>query len=653
MPWAHLDKLNSTNLNAKSGLVFNVKDEDYGASPSATAAVNTAAIQAAITAAGAVGGVVVFPQGTYESGVLSVTAANVTFQGAGLGSTVINFSVLGTGVAGLAISGDGFEAEGITFQGPGAATVYTATERVVTVTGASSAARVSGATFRKCRFTGGGEDGLRMQFVDNILVEGCKFDNCAYRGAAFVSCNVGTFRDNHIDIRDAVGWSGLAYGVTLSHISTDYDEDPNAGLPTADNPFCGEWSIADNVIEGPIIWEAIDTHGSYNVSITGNKTFASKVGILFTGASGDAGGYAGWGGVVSGNVCDKRNRDGTASGAAGGNGIAIGGSATPVTSRERVVITKNVLYGFGLSGNLDTAAINCRSANINFAVEGNIIDSWSGQAIYVASLGFNGLISGNVIGGVADSVDGSTGRCISIYGITTGNLLVAGNIHAPVANPALHGLYISSTYTGRVTCTGNDLSAATNPLSDAGGHAYGWSYDGTTDKWLHALEVGGLLTADSGWAVPRTAGLVHGQITDNPAAIMQLVFGDLDGSVSAHAIGSIQSTNEFFIARNAYQNAAGTDQWHQIKPSVASAMIRMNGTDGWHFYVAAAGVADGSLATFWGTAVASIAVTGAPVYALAGIPTAANNAAAATAGVAVGGFYRTNADPSVVCVRSA
>lgn len=38
---------------------------------------------------------------------------------------------------------------------------------------------------------------------------------------------------------------------------------------------------------------------------------------------------------------------------------------------------------------------------------------------------------------------------------------------------------------------------------------------------------------------------------------------------------------------------------------------------------------------------------------LAGVPAAANNAAAAAAGVAVGGIYRTNADPSVLCIRSA
>jgi hypothetical protein len=37
---------------------------------------------------------------------------------------------------------------------------------------------------------------------------------------------------------------------------------------------------------------------------------------------------------------------------------------------------------------------------------------------------------------------------------------------------------------------------------------------------------------------------------------------------------------------------------------------------------------------------------------LSSIPVASNNATAAAAGVKVGGLYRTNADPSYVCVRT-
>ena len=38
---------------------------------------------------------------------------------------------------------------------------------------------------------------------------------------------------------------------------------------------------------------------------------------------------------------------------------------------------------------------------------------------------------------------------------------------------------------------------------------------------------------------------------------------------------------------------------------------------------------------------------------LSEVPAAANNAGAQAAGLGVGDFYRTNADPSVVCIRSA
>ena len=38
---------------------------------------------------------------------------------------------------------------------------------------------------------------------------------------------------------------------------------------------------------------------------------------------------------------------------------------------------------------------------------------------------------------------------------------------------------------------------------------------------------------------------------------------------------------------------------------------------------------------------------------LAAVPAAADNAAATAAGVPVGGVYRTNIDPSVLCIRSA
>lgn len=46
-------------------------------------------------------------------------------------------------------------------------------------------------------------------------------------------------------------------------------------------------------------------------------------------------------------------------------------------------------------------------------------------------------------------------------------------------------------------------------------------------------------------------------------------------------------------------------------------------------------------------------LTGNLNFHLASIPVATDNATAATASVAVGGLYRTNADPSVLMIRTA
>lgn len=64
MSWVDGDDLSPANLNAKSGLVFNVKDEDYGAVGDGVTDDRTA-IVAAVAAAG-IGGIVYFPAGDYR-----------------------------------------------------------------------------------------------------------------------------------------------------------------------------------------------------------------------------------------------------------------------------------------------------------------------------------------------------------------------------------------------------------------------------------------------------------------------------------------------------------------------------------------------------------------------------------------------------------
>ncbi|KKM03155.1 hypothetical protein LCGC14_1777270 [marine sediment metagenome] len=79
MVWNDKDALTPQNLNSRSGLVFNVKDPDFGALGDGTTD-DTAAIQAAIDAANAAGGGIVFlPPATYS--VAATTAATPVFTG--------------------------------------------------------------------------------------------------------------------------------------------------------------------------------------------------------------------------------------------------------------------------------------------------------------------------------------------------------------------------------------------------------------------------------------------------------------------------------------------------------------------------------------------------------------------------------------------
>ena len=95
MSWADKDVLTPQNLNSKSGAVFNVKDPDFGAVGDGVTN-DATAIQAAISAARAVGGSIVhFPAGTYlVSSSLNVNGGGITLRGVGGGLGIVGSTIL-------------------------------------------------------------------------------------------------------------------------------------------------------------------------------------------------------------------------------------------------------------------------------------------------------------------------------------------------------------------------------------------------------------------------------------------------------------------------------------------------------------------------------------------------------------------------------
>jgi len=427
---------------------------DYGAVGD-DAASNTTALQAALNALSS-GGTLYVPEGIYRCGALTVPNNNteiVMEPGA-----VLKFNTLGSGVKAITINADNFVMRGGALQGPAAA-AYVFEEIAIEMIGASTSSRKTGLTLDNVEISQFGYAGVNAQFVDNISIINCNIHDCGYAGAQFLSCNYGVFETNTVKTITP-GTSGNMYGLTLTHDSVNYNTDPNAGTKEATNPFCWDWYVAGNHVED-IDWEGIDTHGGYELIVTGNVVYATKNGIAVTGSSGDAANYAGWSNVVSDNIVDGRNSDGTTSGRENtGYGININGAST--VTQSRVTCSGNIVIYKGLGSNANAGAIQAVSAT-DVVISNNIIDQWQGSAILVTLAG--GVVDGNIFGARSSAGD-TVGRCISEQGPTIKRLVLTDNVHSPGAGTAaLVGFSQVGSATVRPVLCGNNFSAAVSAFS--------------------------------------------------------------------------------------------------------------------------------------------------------------------------------------------
>jgi hypothetical protein len=435
---------------AKMRDVVSVKD--FGAVGDGVT-VDTAFVQAAIDAM-ANGGTICFPNGTYRCGALTVGNANVTFKmDAG---AVLRFPTLGFGIKAITINANNFAIEGGKLQGP-AASVYVGDENGIHMIGTSTSVRKTGLELRNVEITQFGAHGIYAQFVDNIVIDQCAITYCGYAGAMFLSCNNGVATDNRI-LNITPGTSGNMYGISLTHDSTNYSSDPNAGTKQAANPFCWNWYVGQNYLAYNA-WEPIDCHGAYEVTIDGNHVYASYGGIACSNSSGAAIGYAGWDNAVVNNIVDARNPDGTASGYENDNyGINISGGSTQ--PHRNVICSGNIVISHGILGNGNSGAISAQQVT-NAQICENIIQKWGGTGINItSSLQLN--IVNNIsleLGGAAAGVE----YFISADNTTNGKTLtVEGNVMSANGGTAGRLGFRGQSLTSMPYFSGNDFSAATN-----------------------------------------------------------------------------------------------------------------------------------------------------------------------------------------------
>lgn len=396
--------------------------------------------------------------GIYQSGALTISNDYVSIK-LGKGVT-LKFPTLGANTPAISVEAEHFTIYGDgKLQGPSSAT-YVAGEHGIEMLGTSSASRKSGLKVRGVEITLFGSIGIYAKWTDDIDIDShCYIHDCGYGGAMFESCNNGRFVGSRVD-NITPGTSSNMYGISLTHDTAGYGSDVNAGTKLADNPFCRGWTIDANEVSR-IAWEGIDCHGGYEVQITDNRVYATHHGISMTESSGDADNYAGYSDIISGNIVDARNKDGSTSGYENDSyGINVNGGST--VTQIRTIVQNNIVLYKGVKTNSNVGAIQATLSK-RLVCSGNIVDMWSGVGVLVTLAG--GQVSNNYFGQLAQS--GDTGSaCIYDGGPTTRKLVVTGNeLDVEGGNAPDYGFQQIAAATVRPTLSGNSFGGAATPYS--------------------------------------------------------------------------------------------------------------------------------------------------------------------------------------------
>ncbi len=301
---------------------------------------------------------------------------------------------------------------------------------------------------------GWGGIGVATQFVQSVKITGINVHDCGYGGMRFLSCQNGTILTNTVGAIGP-GTDGNAYGISCSHDSLNYGQDPQAALNgrLAANPFCSSFEVAGNTVFDIPLWAGIDFHGAYDCRAHNNRVYNCRHGLLLQGSSNAGGDFAGENNAVTSNVVTtaRMNGEPTTISAQTRLGISVNGGKQ--LRHRSIVVHDNTIDGYGDSHNTSSSIQHTNTQNIE--ISNNRISNWSGYACYSANS--QGVIQNNDYGPVAER---TSTACIFVA--VGGSLRVIGNRHVvPAGRGAMYGLYINTPTDAPYTIQGNDFSSAT------------------------------------------------------------------------------------------------------------------------------------------------------------------------------------------------
>jgi len=446
----------------------------YGMSPDASPAVNSAALQRCLNANS--GGQVTIPgaDADYQlAGRITAPAGTSIALGDGARLRWVMTEAAGGAALlrsptrpGIEVLGDGFRLSGKgKLIGPSHG-VYAASEIGILCVGASAAAGRRGFEISDgVKFSDWGSHAIAAKFTREVRIARIRINGCGYAGMQFLSCQSGQIVSNTIGAIGP-GTSGNAYGISCTHDSFNYDQDPHAaedGRRTA-NPFCTGFEVANNTVYDIPLWSGIDFHGAYECQAHDNMVYNCRNGLLLQGSSGAGVNFAGEHNSVINNTVTTAQMNGAPTTVTSVPRLGISVNGGKQVHHRSIVVRGNTIDGYGDSHNTSFSLQHTNTSNLE--ISNNRVSNWRGAGCYSAYS--DGVISGNDFGPVADPVGTAC-----IYVAIGGALRIVGNRHqADQAHAALYGLYINTPGDAPYLIEGNDFRAVrTQQYAEHGGGA--------------------------------------------------------------------------------------------------------------------------------------------------------------------------------------
>jgi len=354
---------------------------------------------------------------------------------------------------GIEVLGDGFRLTGrgkLIGPSPGA---YVAREVGILCVGADARNGRRGFEISDgVEFADWGSHAIAAQFVRDVRIARIKIGGCGYAGMQFLSCQSGQIVSNTVG-PIGPGTSGNAYGISCTHDSANYDQDPHAAEDgrLAANPFCSGFEVAGNTVFDIPLWSGIDFHGAYECRAHNNSVYNCRNGLLLQGSSGAGVNFAGEHNSITDNTVTTTQMNGAPTAVASVPRLGISVNGGKLVHHRSIVVHGNTIDGYGDSHNTSFSLQHTYTSGVE--ISNNRVTNWRGAGCYSAYS--DGVISGNEFGPVADP----TGTAC-IYVAIGGRLRIFDNRHvADPAHAALYGIYINSSSDAPYMITGNDFRA--------------------------------------------------------------------------------------------------------------------------------------------------------------------------------------------------